>query len=135
MDNMENKDIETVEAEVVEAEVVESNDVEAPVVEEAAPAKKKANVLAILSLVIGILGIVFSCPIGCCYYVAPVFAIAAIILGAISPKNEDGKRTGLAKAGLICGIVTAVLSIAVIIIAIAAPALLSILGMASEMNY
>ncbi|MBO5322393.1 MAG: hypothetical protein J6B22_07330 [Clostridia bacterium] len=86
-----------------------------------------------LSLVAGILGIVFCCPIGCCYYVAPVFAIAAIILGAISPKNEDGKRTGLAKAGLICGIVTLVLAVAVI--AIAAPTLLSVLGMASEAEY
>ncbi len=130
MDNMENKDIET-----VEAEVVENTEVEAPVIEEAAPAKKKANVLAILSLVAGILGIVFCCPIGCCYYVAPVFAIAAIILGAISPKNEDGKRTGLAKAGLICGIVTLVLAVAIIVIAIAAPALLSVLGMASEAEY
>lgn len=51
---MENKEFET----------VETVEVEAPVVEETAPAKKKTNVLAILALVAGILGIVFNC---CCY--------------------------------------------------------------------
>ena len=48
---MENKEFET----------VESVEGEAPVVDTAAPAKNKANVLAILALVAGILGIVFNC--------------------------------------------------------------------------
>lgn len=126
MDNMENKEIETVEAEKVE-EAIDATVVEAEPVE-----KKKANVLAIIALIAGILGIVFAC---CCRWVAPVFGIAAIILAVVSPKDENGKRAGLAKAGLICGIAGTVISIALIIISIAAPALLGMLGMASEMEY
>lgn len=121
---MENKDIEIVEAEKVEAEVVEPVEIEAPAVE----TKKKANVLAILALVAGILGIIFNC---CCYYISPVFAIAAIILAIIAPKKEDGKKTGLAFAGLILGIVTAVLFIGNILMIFLFPALGGILGILS----
>ena len=61
MENKEVETVETVEAEVVE-EVVEEVIVEEPIAEEA-PAKKNVNVLAIISLVAGILGIIFNC---CC---------------------------------------------------------------------
>lgn len=116
---MENKEFET----------VETVEVETPVVEEAAPAKKKANVLAILALVAGILGIVFIC---CCNYLTPVFGLAAIILGAVSPKEENGKKNGMAIAGIVCAIAGIVLVIAYWVIMIVFPTALAFL---SEAQY
>lgn len=119
---MENKEFET----------VETVEVEAPVVEETAPAKKKTNVLSILALVAGILGIIFCCPIGCCYYIEPVFAIAAIILGFIAPKNENGKKNGMAIAGIICGFVALALFVVNFIAAFILPLVLPGFGYAFE---
>lgn len=62
--------------------------------------------LSIVSLVLGILSIVFSC---CCYGVLSVlFGAGAIVCAVIS--NKQGK-TGLAKAGMICAIVGIVLAV------------------------
>ncbi len=67
--------------------------------------KKGADVFGIISLVCGILGIVFNC-CGCCAYIVPVLAIAAIVLAVVGKnKSADASFSGLAKAGLICGIV------------------------------
>ena len=90
MDNIENNNVEKVEAEVTETPVVE------------APAQKKSNVLAILALVCGILGIIFNC---CCIWLSIPFAIAALILALVAPKKDGGKMDGMALAGLILGIV------------------------------
>ena len=90
MDNIENNNVENVEAEVTETPVVE------------APAQKKNNVLAILALVCGILGIVFNC---CCIWLSIPFAIAALILALVAPKKDGGKMDGMALAGLILGVV------------------------------
>ena len=101
MDNIENNNVEKVEAEVTETPAVEEVPVvaeETPVVEEApvineVPVKNKSNVLAILSLVCGILGIVFNC---CCIWLSIPFAIAALILALVAPKKENGKMDGMA---------------------------------------
>lgn len=70
--------------------------------------EQKTSVMAIISLVTGILAI------PCCGCV--VFSVAAIVLGFLGRKEiaESGgtkKGDGLAKAGLILGIVTLVLAI------------------------
>ena len=99
--------------------------------------KGKTDILGIISLVVGILGIIFNC---CCYYVAPVLAIAAIILALVSPKDEYGKRAGLAKAGLICGIVAMVMFIVTIVLTIVFPTALTLFtglfaGLTESMAY
>lgn len=103
MDNMQNNfDETTVLNQNVEPQynVQPEVTVEPEIVE--APAKKSSNVLAIISLVAGILSVVLSC---CCGWLSIVFSIAAVILGIISPKNEYGKKSGMAIAGIICGAV------------------------------
>lgn len=73
-----------------------SYDVEAPVVEENKPNK----VFGIISMILGILSVLM----GCCYGSGFLFAVAAVIL-AIVDKKKNGKFTGMALAGLICGCV------------------------------
>jgi hypothetical protein len=78
---------------------------------------QSTSVMAIISLVTGIIGIFPCCTIG-------IFSIAAIILGYLGKKeiNESNgakKGGGLATAGLITGIVGLVLGIAYWILVLA----------------
>lgn len=117
MENMENNTILSEEKEpAVEEVIVEEAVTEEPVT----PAPKKANVLAIISLVCGILSIVLSC---CCGWATLLFGPASVILGAVSPKNENGKKNGMAIAGIILGIVSVVLFIGSLLLSLLFPAL------------
>ncbi len=81
----------------------------------AQPVQKEqpAKPLAILSLIFAIVGSVLCC----CYGTGSFASIAAIIMGAIA--KAKGNTSGMAKAGLIIGIINiALLVIAVIIVII-----------------
>lgn len=136
MDNMENKDLqnnEEVAPEVVEEVAAEEVIDEIPHVEAEKVSKndKKPNkALEIISLVCGILSIIFVC---CCPYVSPVFAIAAIVLALVAPKNEKGKLSGMALAGLIMGIIMIIGSVVTIILSLAGGLAGGILGSLGEM--
>lgn len=69
------------------------------------PAEKKTSVKAILSLVFGILAL-----LTCCYYGVPgiILGIVGVVLANLSKKDTDGKRSGLALAGMICSIIAIV---------------------------
>lgn len=76
----------------------------------------KTNGMAIASLVLGIVGVVFSC----CYAVGIVPSIISLILGITSRRNikrSNGtqKGEGMALAGIILSIIAIVLSIYMII--------------------
>lgn len=81
--------------------------VEAPKAE-----NKETNVLAIVSLILGILSIVLGC---CTGWVGALFGIGGVICAVFA--NKQGK-TGLAKGGLICSIVGIVLGILITILAV-----------------
>ncbi len=68
---------------------------------------KQNNTPAVVSLVMGILAIIFSC----CCGLGIIFGIIGIICAIVSKKNG---KSGIAIAGLVCSIIGAVFSIAVI---------------------
>lgn len=73
-----------------------------------------SNTLAIVSLVCGILSILASC---CCCFGA-VLSIPGIICGCMQKPMEDGKKPGMATAGIITsgvGIVIAIISLIILI--------------------
>ena len=86
----------------------------------AAPQQKQStDVFGIISLVCGILSIIFCC---CCNFLSIVLGIAAIILAIVSKSNSaDSKFSGIALGGLICGIVGLTIGIIVTIIALCSP--------------
>lgn len=75
--------------------------------------EKKSNVKAILALVFGILSILISC---CCTYLGIALGIAGIILAVVSKKDNGGKMSGMAVAGMICSILAIVISVGSIIL-------------------
>ncbi len=80
--------------------------------------EKKNDGFSIASLVLGILSLLCCCiPYANCIEV--VICILAIVFGAVSKKNSDGKKSPFAIAGLVCGIIGLVLYIVLIIIGIA----------------
>lgn len=74
--------------------------VEQPVVQATVEAPKQNNTLGIISLVCGILSVVFAC---CCAILAYPTAIAAIVC-AVVEKNKTGVMSTFAKIGLGIGI-------------------------------
>lgn len=70
--------------------------------------------LAIGSMVCGIVGIVFCM---CYSAVGIILGIVAIVLAVLSKNKNNGVMQGMAKAGLICGIVALAINIISIIIA------------------
>ena len=93
-------------------------------VAEAAP--NKADALAIISLVAGILSIVLCCAM----YWAFIPGILGIVFSIISSKNNG--KTGVAKAGLICSIVGMVLALLWLIVGVG---LLAMIGMSEYASY
>lgn len=74
-------------------------------------APKDRKVFAIVSMICGIISVVFSCA----WYLAIILAIVAIVLGCMSLKSS-GK--GMAIAGIICGGIGVVASIVFFVLAI-----------------
>ena len=85
----------------------------------------ETNVLAIVSLVLGILSIVLGC---CTGWFGALFGIGGIICAVFANKQSS---TGLAKAGLICSISGIVLGIIITILA----AVFSVAFMSEFANY
>ena len=77
---------------------------QAPVAEPAAPV---SNAKAIISLILGILSV--TC---CCGGIVP--SVVAIILAGSDKKARGGKRSGMATAGMIMGIIGLVIGIPVL---------------------
>ena len=70
------------------------------------PAPKKTNGMAVASLVLGILGLVFSCLCGSGVVLSVISLILAIASGS---QTEDRKMSGAAVAGLVLSIINIVL--------------------------
>lgn len=84
--------------------------------EEFAAEQKRQNGFSIASLVLGII-----CIVCCCIdFIALVCAALAIIF-AILDKKKNGKMNGMALAGLVCGIIGAVISVYFIVDSILNP--------------
>lgn len=70
--------------------------------------------LAIASLVLGIVGILFAC---CCPYLGIILSIIGVILGCVQEKDPiTGQKPGYAIAGIICSAAGIVLGIVVVIL-------------------
>ena len=78
--------------------------------------------LAVASMVLGILALLLSC---CVPYLPILLALLAVVLGAVSLAKKMG-GTGMAVAGLVCGIIGL---IPAVIIIITGAALFSALGL------
>ena len=73
---------------------------------------QKSSTFAVVSLVLGILGLVFVC---CVFYISFILGIIGLVLGIISlVQNRDGK--GLAIAGTILNGLTVLISILIVIL-------------------
>ena len=80
-----------------------------------APQSSKTNILAIISLVAGIIAL----PLFCCWPISMPAALAAIVLGAIGMsqvKKTGEKGHALALAGVILGALAIVLFIALVVV-------------------
>ncbi len=77
-----------------------------PVVDNNGNNAPKADALAIVSLVMGILSIVLVC---CTSYIAIIPGVVGIVCSVLSKKNNG--KTGVATAGLICSIVGIVFAV------------------------
>lgn len=86
------------------------------------PAPKQTNVLAIISLVLGILAIILGC---CSGWIGVILGVGGIVCAVLA--NKQGK-TGLATGGLVCSIIGVILGILVIVLAGAALAFFQEMG-------
>ena len=78
------------------------------------PAPQSANGWAIASLIFGILSLVIcTCCCGGTGWIPLVFGAVAIVLAIVSRKGQ--KMSGVAIGGLVCGIIGAVLAIALLV--------------------
>jgi len=91
-----------------------------------APGQSPSNGLAITSMVLGILSLVFNscCSLLCCFFtlLGAALGIAAIITGFIAlnkVKDGTGGGRGMAMAGLICGIVALLMGIGLYVLSFA----------------
>lgn len=89
---------------VVEAETTETTNVQ------------PSHGMAVASLVLGILGVVFCTLICCFYYVGIALSVIGLVLAVMAKKN--GNDEGICKAGLILSIIGVVFGVLWIILAI-----------------
>lgn len=68
----------------------------------AAAAQKNTDVFGIVALVLGILSVTICC---CFDYIGLVISAGAIVCAILSRKNNGGKMSGMAVAGLVLGII------------------------------
>ncbi len=87
------------------------------------PEHKPTNGMAIGSLICGILSLICCC----CGWMSVILGIVAIILGVLSKKGE-GKMSGMALGGVICGAVGAGLALISAILSIAMSGVVGDLG-------
>jgi len=79
---------------------------------------KNGKGFAIASLILGIAGVFFSC---CCcilYQVSIICGILAIVMAFLAKRDNGGKLSGMALAGLILGIVAIILFLCIIIFSV-----------------
>lgn len=80
----------------------------------------KADALAIVSLVMGILAIVLGC---CTAYIGAIPGVVGIVCSILSKKNNG--KTGIATAGLICSIIGIIVAILITILGLFGLAILN----------
>lgn len=74
------------------------------------PVQKSADALSIVSLVIGIISILSSF---CLVYIGSIIGIPALVCGIIA---NNKNKNGIAKGGIICGIIGIVLGIVMTVV-------------------
>ncbi len=74
----------------------------------------KANVKAIIALILGILSVLCCCA----WYVGLLVGIAAVVLGILGYRDDNPRQKDAAIAGIVTGAVGVALSISVAVIAI-----------------
>lgn len=72
--------------------------------------QKKSVGLAVASMVLGIVSLVFAC---CIPYVPVIAAIVGLILGIVSLKKNAGGK-GMAIAGVVCSIIALIPAVLII---------------------
>jgi len=94
-----------------------TNPYAAPMASHETPGLKRMNVLAVLSMISGILGVIMFCPFPCCECVGGIpLDIAAIVMGVLArgqiAKNADSQKgEGMAMAGIILGVIGLILAL------------------------
>jgi hypothetical protein len=100
------------------------------------PQENPGKTLSIVSLVLGILGILASClTLGAFFYVGIALAIAALVCGIIGRnRTPEGMPKGMATAGLILGIVGIAVGLLAIVFLAIGLAALGLADSSSEFN-
>ena len=89
--------------------------------------QKESKGLAIASMVLGIVAIIFGC---CGGWIGLVCGIVGLILGIVY--NKKNEKNGMATAGIVCSIIGLILFVVMNVLAIG---LLSSLGISSFQDY
>ena len=88
------------------------------------PVKKKLDIFGLIGMICGILAVLLAC---CCAWLALPLGIGGIVLAIVGRAKNGGKFSGLAIAGLICGALGTLTSLAVIVM----PFIMAMLGSGS----
>jgi Na+/H+ antiporter NhaC len=83
--------------------------------------------VAVASLVLGILAILFGAFVAGFQWIGTIVGIIGIILGSMAKKNPN-QNQGMAKAGLVCSIIGTILSLLLFIACVACVGTLAGMG-------